>query len=183
MSRALERVLEQRRRLTTEVTRAFDAAHAVEEPAGGSPEWLVCCERWGVTPVDDIEREQIRKAQRPTRGAPVLELDRVLREISRVVRVETTRIDPSIEAREADGEQERLLRLTERVVDEVVTAYRGAVLPKAQGMFGNVFAHHGGAQASASTGAASYSLRCKTCGAPRMKSDDFQCAFCDGPMV
>jgi len=160
----------------------FETAYAIEEPAGVSDAWRAVCEQHGVTPIDDEERQQVRAAQRPLRGAPVMEMVPIVSEICRQGRVALNRIDVWEEGQEAKTLHERLGNLFGRTDRELVGAYKKAVLPKPGGMFANVLASHDPSKKTKG-GASAHSLRCKTCGAPRLNDEDFTCAFCDNPMV
>ena len=79
---------------------------------------------------------------------------------------------------------ERMVRLVDRIDAELDVAYRGAVLPKRQGMFGNVKMH---VDPSAGPGkwdsVRAMTFKCKTCGGPRLKAGETICPFCDNPMA
>lgn len=183
MSSKQQKVEEIRDWFSQSIQHVFETAYGIEEPAGTSEGWQAVCAQYGVTPIDDEERQQVRAAQKPTRGAPVMELGPVVEEICRQGRVALNRIDVWEAPQEAKTLHERLGNLFSRTNNELVGAYKKAVLPKpAGGMFGNVFASHDPSK-KAKSGPSAHTLRCKTCGAPRLSDQDFTCAFCQNEMV
>lgn len=167
--------------LTREITQVFDAAFAVEEPAGTSPDWDSLLERYGVSSIAEQERGEIRAHQKPTRGAPVMELREVARSLCFRARREAKRvrvdiIDDPPELRVLHG---RLLGLVDRVEKELDLAYRGAVLPARGGMFANVLAHHdASARKPHWASGVAVAFKCKNCGAPKLTKSDTECPFC-----
>lgn len=166
------------------IAQAFDCAIAIDEGAGTSPEWLALCAHWRVPAVSEQEREEIRAAQKPERGAPVMELGAVIEAIVRFTRLEAKRIDTWEDPHEIRVAHDKLSRLVDRIADELVTSYRNLVLPPRRGMFGNVLVHHDpAAKKSAWEKAHAHAMRCRHCGAPRLRDADLTCAFCDQPMA
>jgi hypothetical protein len=178
-----ERVEALRHRFGEEVARAFDAACAVEEPAGSSAAWLELCARWGVAPLDDAERAQVRAALSPLFGAPAPELHAVAAAIAREIRVSTRKISTFDVPRDVEAAHERLLAACDRLADDLVSAYRALVLPKRRGMFANVMKHHDASAKSVYESPMAHSMRCNTCGAPKMGEQGFECVFCGGHMA
>jgi hypothetical protein len=85
---------------------------------------------------------------------------------------------PAIEAKHA-----RLVSLLERTDNELITAYKSAVLPKPTGMFGFAAASAGSGPSPAQTGPSTTTLSCRGCGAPRLSTKDLICAYCDQQLV
>lgn len=177
-----ERIDEVWIRFRAEVAEAFGRAYEVEEPAGTSVAWDELLARNGVSPIGPEERAQVRAAQRPLRGAPALELFPVVQRICKEHRIALKRIDTWDAGSGVEFKHRSLLSLIERTEKELLDAYRNAVLPKRQGMFGNVFAA-GAPQPSAFKAASASALTCQWCGAPRLSDKDFQCAFCGQQMA
>lgn len=177
------RVERQKRALGEAVARAFDAACAIEEPAGSSDAWREVCARWGVTPASEAERAEVRAALSPLFGAPVPDVQAVARAIAREMRVEARRMSTFDVPREVEAAHDQLLRACDRLADELVVAYRALVLPKRRGMFANVMQHHDPEAKSRYEKPMAHAMRCTTCGAPRLKEDEFACAFCSGHMA
>jgi hypothetical protein len=166
----------------TAVAEAFRTAHEVEQPAGVTPQWQALCARYGVALLPDEERQQVLSAQRPLRGAAAMELHGVIKELCREHRIATKAIDAWDAGSDVEYKHQALLNLIERTERELLDAYRGAVLPKRQGMFGNLFAA-GAPQAAAPVKAGAYTLSCRWCGAPRLSDKDFTCAYCGQQMA
>ena len=165
------------------ISRVFQDATAIEEGAGGSPAWSQDCATFEVRLLSDEERQQVRAAQRPLRGAPVMELHGVVTELARRARVALAAVDLYDASPEEESLQERTLLLVERTERDLITAYKKAVLPKRQGgMFGNVMANHNPG-AAAGTGPRAHSLLCMHCGAPRLSDQDFECPYCGQHMA
>ena len=168
--------------LCAAVARAFDLAYAIEEPAGTSDEWEAGLSYFGLLKISDKEREEIRAAQKPIRGAPVLEFRNMVVAIVEKSRASLRQITAFDAPTDVEILHTRLTRKLERTENELTEAYRRAVLPQRKGMFGNVFAHHDEGQKSQAS-AVAHALRCKHCGAPRLRDSDFTCAFCEEPMA
>jgi hypothetical protein len=80
--------------------------------------------------------------------------------------------------------KDRLDRLIDRIENELSVSYRAEVLPKRQGMFGNVMMHHDPNQKAGKWDKArAHVFKCKTCGGPRLKASDTICPYCDNPMA
>jgi hypothetical protein len=166
-----------------QVGEAFRAAHEVAEPAGRSPAWQQVCARWNVALISDAERQQVRAAQRPLRGAAVMELQEVTSRIVGLHRAAVKRIDPWDAGAAVESKHQRLVNLIDRTESELLQAYRDAVLPKAAGMFANVFVGTSGSPRPATQGASSYTITCRWCGAPRLSARDLMCGYCDQSLV
>lgn len=166
----------------TAVGEAFRLAYAVDQPAGVTPEWAALCARYGAAHISDEDRQQVLAAQKPLRGAAAMELFAVIKEICRAHRIATKHIDTWDAGNKAEWKQQALLNLIERTDNELLSAYRNAVLPKRQGMFGNIFAA-GAPQAPAAVAPSASTLSCRSCGAPRLSDKDFTCAYCGQQMA
>ena len=160
---------------------AFKEAAAVELGAGSSPGWAQVLAQYEVAEISDEERGQVRAAQRPLRGAPVMELHAVVGAVIQRARTSLFSVDLDGASPEVESSHERLRMLLERTEGELIIAYKRAVLPRRQGMFGNVMAHH--ASDAASVGPTAHSLTCNHCGAPRLSDADFQCPYCGQHMA
>lgn len=182
MSTKLDRARADGESLQRYLTEAFDTAYAIDQPAGASEPWALICARWGVALLPEDERAQIRAGQRPLRGAPIVEVREVVVAIVFAARHSLRNLD-AFDDDEADKEKDRVLRLTQRVENDLVDAYSRAVLPKRKGMFANATAHVDPAGTAPATGVSAHSLRCRSCGAPRFSDKDLVCAFCDQPMA
>ena len=156
----------------------WESAWGVEEPAGTNPRWEATRARWSVEAIDETERTQIRSAQRPTRGAPAMEVHRVALAIVREGRRRVKPLDPWEAPATARARHARLLRAFDRLERDLSSAWRTAVVPAPTGMFGNVFASLGQPTAQS---AQSTVVRCPGCGAPRLVPADAHCAFCESP--
>ncbi len=167
--------------LRTDIAQAFDAAYSVEEPAGLSSDWQAQCTRWGVEHISEQERQQVRAAQKPLRGAAVMELLGVIKAIVTRHRIEAKKIDTWEAQSAVDARRNRLLSLLDRTDDELITAYRTAVLPRPGGMFAHALA--GASPRPAQTGPSTTTLSCRGCGAPRLSPRDLICAYCDQQLV
>lgn len=176
-----ERINEIWVRFRAALAEAFQAAYAVEAPAGDDPAWAAVRGRYGVAAIPEAERAEVRAAQHPLRGAAAMELRDVVDALCRSTRRETKQIKVDWEDGAAERQQTALLSLIERTERELLTAYRNAVLPKRAGMFGNVFAT--GAPAAAPRAPAASTISCRGCGAPRLSDRDFQCAYCGQKMI
>ena len=160
---------------------AFREATAIAEPAGSSPPWSLICQRAGVPLISSDERQQVRNAQNPTRGAPLMEFQAVITAIVQRTRQELVSLRNVM-----NDDAEKLYTAIHRAVEEAeadtLKAYRAAVLPKrAGGMFANATAH--AATQSYSTAPATTALTCKSCGAPQLQAGAFDCKYCGNKMV
>ena len=164
-------------RFREQIAEAFDTAYKVEEPAGLSPQWQALCARCGVAHISDTERAQVIAAQRPLRGAAAMELVGVVKFICREHRIQLKKVDTWDAPGGADARHGSLMNLIERTDKELLSAYRGAVLPKPTGMFGNVFATPS-TTASTHQAASASAITCKACGGPRLGAQDYSCAYC-----
>jgi hypothetical protein len=183
MSPTLAKIVELRRALRSAVSEAFDAAMAIDEPAGTSPSWEALCQRHGVSLISEAERGEVIAAQRPLFGAPFMEFRLVVESIVNATRPRARALwNITSSDHEVRTQGERLVRSLDRTEVELGTLYKGAVLPKAGGMFANAMSLVGNAPAQRARPAVS-TLKCKNCGAPRMKTADFVCQFCDQSMV
>jgi len=167
---------------TNAVAGVFDTAHGVEEGAGVSAQWRQYCERYQVSLLDDTERAQVRVAQRPVRGAALMEVQDVITAVVKEYRIALKGINVWDAPREVELFHEKFLTLLERTSNEFLSAYKKAVLPKPAGMFANVFSAQQTVSQSPSSPTA-VTLRCKNCSAPRLNDRDFVCAYCDEQMV
>jgi hypothetical protein len=159
----------------------YASASAVDEPAGSSPSWDMVRAKWGVTPLSEEERTQIRAGTRPTRGAPVMEVQAVVSAIVARARYELGAVRTAAYHYDLDRPFDHLRRAVEEGENDVMSAYRTLVLPKRGGMFANATAHASGAPKP--QGAASAVLLCRTCGAPQLKAEDFMCKYCGNRMA
>lgn len=171
--------------LTRGVTQIFDTAYGVDEPAGVTPEWLSLLAYYGVSPISEAERVEVRAAQRPERGAALMEVSQLVAILAKWARREAKRIDVDIidDPSEVQIMHERLVRLADRVANELDIAYRGAVLPKRKGMFANATAHHDPKHNAGWVKPLAHAFKCQTCGAPRLKAGEDTCPFCGNPMA
>lgn len=169
-------------RFRIDVAEAFRTAYEVEEPAGVSMAWQALLARHGQAPIPDEERAQVKAAQRPLRGAAAVELFGITKALCREHRIALKRINVWDAGNAVEHKHQSLLNLIERTEGELLGAYRNAVLPKRQGMFGNVFAT-GTPQASRHTAPSASALTCGGCGAPRLSDKDFMCAYCGQQMI
>jgi hypothetical protein len=167
-------------RFREQVAEAFTTAHDVAEPAGTSAAWQALCERHGAPLISDAERMQVLAAQRPLRGVPAMELQPVVKAICREHRIACKKIDVWDAGSSVESKHQSLMSLIERTETELLTAYRGAVLPKPGGMFAHVFS--GGAPAAQQTTRAT-AITCKACGGPRLSDRDLTCAYCATPFA
>lgn len=167
----------------TAITEAFNTAYAVEQGAAMTPEWQALLTRYEVPPLSDEERHQVQTAQRPLRGAAVMEFLSVVQIIVKNTRIAVKQVKVFNEPDAVEKQHERLLRLLERTERELVNAYKGAVLPKAQGMFANVFHGHDPQAAARYKSAGARTLTCRGCGAPRLSEKDFDCAYCGQKLI
>ncbi len=155
---------------------------SIEEGAGSSPGWGQVCTYFGVPLISDEERGQVRAAQRPIRGAPVMEVHSVVGVVVQRARVSLNGVSLDEAPPEVEMFYEQLRLLFERTERELIAAYRRAVLPQRHGMFGNVMAHHD-PSGTAPAGPRAYSLTCRHCGAPRLSDEDFECPYCGQNMA
>ena len=162
-------------RFREQIAESFAAAYAIEEPAGGTPEWQQLCQRYGAQLISDTDRNQVRAAQRPLRGAPAMELQPVVKAICRENRIACKKIDVWDAGSSVEFKHQSLMSLIERTETELLVAYRGAVLPKRTGMFAHVVTS--GTPAAAQSMSAS-AITCRACGGPRLSDKDFTCAYC-----
>jgi hypothetical protein len=161
---------------------AFSTAVEVEVPGGSSPAWLEILKSHNVQPNSEEERLRVAAATGMTRGVPADELYEVLDKLSNQAEVRIKRLDYPDDSK-LQLRYDKLQGLIGRVRDETLAAYRKMVIPK-RSMFA-------AAKASAMSGAGktavperkgeSFVMRCDNCGAPRLKSDDFVCEYCDTP--
>lgn len=177
-----ERIDEVWIRFRAEVTEAFRIAYEVEEPAGSTPAWEALLARHGIAPLPAEERAQVRTLQRPLRGAPAMELFPVVQKVCREHRIALKRIDVWDAGSAVEYKHQSLLNLFERTEQELLAAYRNAVLPKRQGMFAHVLSS-GAPQAGAFKAASTSTITCRWCGAPRLSDQDFLCAYCGQQMA
>ncbi len=169
--------------LLAAVTYAFETAYAVDEGCGTSPEWAALCGQWGVELIDETQRNEARAAQRPLRGAPLMEFEELVRSMVKGIRRETKKVDTWDDPHDVRVMKDRLDHLIGRIEGELSGLYRAEVLPKRQGMFANATMHHDGAQKSSWDKARAHVFKCKTCGGPRLKASDTICPYCDNPMA
>ncbi len=177
-----ERIDEVQSELRALVTEAFDVAYAIEEPAGTSDAWDAICARFAIERLEPSQRPGVLATQRPHRGAPVFELHNV----AKTIEAQSRRALKKIDVWDAPGPVERahesLRRFIERMPDELLSAYKKAVLPERKGMFANVLTHQTAGKGQP-TGGSAHALRCTTCGAPRLDAESFECGFCGNDMV
>jgi len=169
--------------LRSDVGQAFDAAYAVTDPAGLDPAWQTTCQRWGVAHISDEERQQVRAAQKPLRGASAIEFLGVVKAIVKTHRIATKRLDTWDAHSAIEAKHSRLSSLLDRTDSELITAYKGAVLPKPGGMFAHAMAGAATGSKPAQAGPTTSTLRCRGCGAPRLSTADLICAYCDQRLV
>ena len=169
--------------LRTDLGHAFNAAYAVEEPAGVSPDWQAHCPYWGVAHISEEERLQVRAAQKPLRGAAAMEFLGVIKAIVTRHRIATKKLNTWDTHSAIEAKHSRLLNLLDRTDNELITAYRTAVLPKPGGMFAHAMAGAGAGPKPAQTGPSITTLSCRGCGAPRLSARDLICAYCDQKLV
>ena len=155
----------------------FREALAIDEPAGCTPAWQQACVYHSVPIMSDEEREQVRRLQKPLRGAAVMELSQMVTSVVRQARGSLHAV-PNDGSQAAETALDQLRMLLDRTEREAVEAYKRAVLPKRQGMFGNVLAHHDDSASSPVAVPSTHTLCCRTCGAPRLNDQDFNCPFC-----
>lgn len=165
-----------------QITGAFNAAHAVEQPAGLTPLWQQWCAHYQVAQIDDQERQQVCAAQRPLRGAAAVEFYEVVRAIVKAHRIALKQINVFNASQPVEAQHEALMLTIERTEKELPAAYRVAVLPKQGGMFANVFAGYKPQDRDAQQPKA-HALTCSVCGAPRLSERDFTCAYCGENMA
>ena len=184
MSQRAQQITALRGDFTRSIAEAFDAACAIEQPAGTSSAWEAICARYQVALSSSQEREQIRAAQRPTRGAPIMELRDVVVAICKQVRPQLKRLDATLGSPEERRVWNELYRLIDRAERELVNLYKRHVLPPTTGgLFANVLAHAGTTGSAAASKGSANLLRCRHCGAPRMnENNDFMCEFCEQHM-
>ncbi|MCD6499635.1 MAG: hypothetical protein J7M25_15195 [Deltaproteobacteria bacterium] len=163
------------------IREVFQKAREVDQPAGTTPGWARFCERYGVSALSDEERQEVLRAQNPTRGAAVMEFFDLVHRLCTDHRARVRQTCRGVDDDDVERQCRRLLNLVERTERELVDAYRRAVLPPRQGMFANVFA--GASGASARPGPSSAALTCRHCGAPRLSVDDLECAYCGQKMI
>lgn len=166
-----------------DIGQAFNAAYAVEEPAGVNPAWQAMCQHWGVAHISDEERQQVIAAQKPLRGATAIEFLGVVKAIVKTHRVATKRLDTWDTHSAVEAKHTRLSNLLDRTDSELITAYKTAVLPKPGGMFAHALAGAGAGPKPAQTGPTTTTLSCRGCGAPRLSARDLVCAYCDQSLV
>jgi hypothetical protein len=164
-------------RFREQIAEAYKAAYEVDEPAGNSPAWQALCARCGVEHISDTERAQVIAAQKPLRGAPAMELVAVVKVLCRENRIRLKKVDTWDASNVADARHGALMNLIDRTDKELLSAYRGEVLPKPTGMFGNVFATPSTTASSHQASTAS-AITCKACGGPRLSPNDYTCAYC-----
>jgi rubrerythrin len=160
----------------------FREALAIDEPAGHSPAWQQACAYHQVPLMSDEEREQVRRLQKPIRGAAVMELSQMVSSVVRQARSSLHAV-PNDGSQEAETALDQLRQLLDRSEQQSVDAYKRAVLPKRKGMFGNVLAHHDDDAPAAMATPSTHTLCCRTCGAPRLNDQDFNCPFCGNHMA
>lgn len=180
-----QRVEQVSQSLSDGITQIFDTAMSVDDPAGTNAEWDALRAHYGVDAISDEEREQVRAAQRPTRGAALMELSQTVKSLCFWARREAKRIDVDIidDPPELRVLHARLVSLVDRVDDELDAAYRAAVLPARQGMFGNVLKHHDpNAPKPKWHKSQAMTFKCKNCGAPKLSKSDTECPFCGKPL-
>ncbi len=184
MTPLLQHLVQLRQWFSQSVTWIFREATAVTEPAGGSPGWAQVLATYEVAAISDQERQQVRAAQRPERGAPVMEVHAVITAVARRARAALKGLDMWDAPPDEESHLDQSMMLIERTERELITAYKLAVLPKRQGgMFGNVMANHDPAGAAATSGPRAHSLTCVHCGAPRLSEQDFECPYCGNHMA
>lgn len=166
-----------------DIGQAFNAAYAVEEPAGVTPDWQAMCQHWGVAHISDDERQQVRAAQKPLRGASAIEFLGVVKAIVKTHRIATKKLDSWDAHSTIEAKHTRLRSLLDRTDNELITAYKTAVLPKPGGMFAHAMAGAGAGPKPAQTGPTTSTLSCRGCGAPRLSTTDLICAYCDQQLV
>jgi hypothetical protein len=170
----LEHLQALRRWICQSVGGVFHEAADVVEPAGTSPGWQALCARMGVSAIDDAERAQVRAAQKPLRGVPVMEFAAVMKAVVHQARQSLAMVNPHAGGVvESTYEQVRIM--LDRTERESVAAYKRAVLPKPRGMFDHVLDSK--SQTPAFAGGANI-LYCRTCGAPQLQEREVVCPFC-----
>lgn len=184
MTPRLQHLVQLRQWFSQSVAWIFREATSVAEPAGGSPGWGQVLATYEVSAISDPERQQVRAAQRPERGAPVMEVHAVVTTVARRARGALKGIDMWDAPPDEESHFDQSMMLIERTERELIAAYKQAVLPKRQGgMFANVMASQRPAASAADAGPRAHSLTCVHCGAPRLSDKDFECPYCGNHMA
>ncbi len=161
---------------------AFAAALAVEEPAGGSPEWSQILQIWSISPIPDDERHRARNATGMTHGAPA---DEVYAVLTRIGEWATSHLPSHYLPNnyDVDGPLERRRDKLRTRIDELrnewLARYKKQVMPApAGGMFAHAMAAAQSGSQAVSVARRTVILRCQNCAGPRLTEDLYECEFC-----
>lgn len=170
MSTAL---FELEQRLGGAVSEVLETALAVDPPGASSPAWEGVLLRYGVNARPEDERYAAAKRERMFRGAPFEEVGGCLGVLAgrflRQLAVLTT----------GGPDFERLRTLLEGLPAAGLDHYKRLACEKPKGgMFGHAMAAAKQHKYDGYTATRGYVLKCPHCGAPRLREEDFRCAFC-----
>lgn len=161
------------------VGEALEVALAVETPGGSSAAWAALLARFDTASTPEEDRRRAAAATQQRFGAAPDELYGVL---SRIVERGGRSLDAlSAEGPGAERRWERLRGRLGELREETVAAYRKRVMPK-RSMFAQAFESARPANGVAVNREA-FVMRCRACGAPRLKDGVFECAYCATPFA
>lgn len=166
--------------LGTAVGEALETALSVEAPNGTTPAWQAILNRWDVSPTADEAREGLARTTGMRFGAPVGELHDVLTIIAEQADPRLRAIDWPLDDALQQRRAERLQGTISGLRDSTLALYRQRVLPK-RGMFAQAFAAAGHGPVGKGPAREALVMRCRACGAPRVREDHLRCDYCDSP--
>jgi hypothetical protein len=158
----------------------LSTALAIEQPAGMSPEWKATLDAFGITPESDEERAGIVRMSTMTRGAPLVEVQRVLEVLARNGEATIDEIDWPDDAAES-AQYNRLRTRVVNMVEDSMAAYRAKVMATRSMLAMAQASMKQPAQASQAQGPMTVILICRNCGAPRLTDGQFVCDYCQTP--
>jgi len=158
---------------------AYKTAIAINEPGGNSEEWINLIAYYKLKEITKEERTKSVLATGLKRGAPVSEVYEVFNSIVKSASNKFKKIKRPMDDND-EIKWEKLRDLIDRIHGDTLKSYKKLVVPK-RSMFS--FAKEA---AENSEGVKSFNndegfvMCCSGCGAPRLKTTDFECDFCGG---
>jgi hypothetical protein len=174
----LQEIIDLEKWLGGKIGDTYKKAVAIKEPGGTSDDWDNLLSHFKVTPVAKEEKSKSIMATGQKRGASVEEVYEVLISVVKSATKKFKNIKRPWDDDKLEKRWDKLRELIDEIHAKTMKAYKKLVIPK-RSMFS--FAKEA---AENSEGVVTfdsdegYVMCCDGCGAPRLKTTDFECAFC-----
>ena len=153
-------------------------AMEIPEPAGTSPEWKAILDNFGVEPLSDQERAETVRNGTMARGAPLVEIQRVLSLLASNGTAALEKVDWSSDDPAVSRQWDRLRTTLINLVNDSMAAYKAKVLVK-RSMFAMAKASMNNPEYQPKQqGSMAVLLLCSNCGGPRLTDGKFECDYC-----